>query len=143
MLWVWRRQRPILANIVGCVMSTVKPRELTRRLAPIDTNFSNAQHPDDTGNQASALIRQISLASIQEIDRLISDLRDLRTKIENRSSRIQDDVVEFAELSRSAVQLTKIVTDSVAQVQTSLGSNNSNSSGQTTDLEALRIAVTQ
>jgi hypothetical protein len=143
MLWDWRRQRPILANIVGCVMSTVKPRELTRRLAPIDTNFSNAQHPDDTGNQASALIRQISLASIQEIDRLISDLRDLRTKIENRSSRIQDDVVEFAELSRSAVQLTKIVTDSVAQVQTSPGSNNSNSSGQTTDLEALRIAVTQ
>ena len=124
-------------------MSTVKPRELTRSLAAIDASISNTQHPDDFGNQASTLVHQISLASIREIDRLISDLKDLRTKIENRSSRIQDDVVEFAELSRSAVQLTKIVSDSVAQVQTRSGANNSNSGGQPADLEALRIAVTQ
>jgi len=136
-------KKPILANIVGCVMSTAKPRELTRKLAAIDANNSNTQHPDDFGNQASTLVLQISLASIREIDRLISDLKDLRTKIENRSSRIRNDIVEFAELSRSAVQLTKIVSDSVAQVQTRSGANNSNSGGQPADLEALRIAVTQ
>lgn len=124
-------------------MSTAKPRELTRtnRLAAI--NVSNIQPPDDTGNQASALILQISLASIREIDCLIGDLRDLRTKLENRCSRVQDDIVEFAELSRSAVHLTKIVSDSVAQVERTPGSNNSSSGGETTDLEVVPIPATQ
>jgi hypothetical protein len=131
-------------NIVGCVMSTAKPRELTltNRLAAIDANISNAQHPDDTGNQASTLVLQISLASIREIDCLMGDLKDLRAKIEDRCGRIQDDIVEFAELSRSAVQLTKIVSDSVTQVERKSSSSNSSSIGETTDL-AVPIAATQ
>ncbi len=60
-------------------MSTLRPRELmrTKRVAAIDANISNAQNPDNAGNQASTLILQISLASTQEIDRLIGDLKDL------------------------------------------------------------------
>jgi hypothetical protein len=124
-------------------MSTAKPRELTRRLTRIDANISNAQHPDDMGTQSSALVLQISLASIEAIDSLIADLKDLRTKIENRRSRIQDDILEFAELSRSAVQVTKIVSDSVTQVQTRSGSNDPSSRGETMDLEVVPVAVTQ
>jgi hypothetical protein len=136
-------KRFILANIVGCVMSAAKPRELTRRLATIDANISNDEHPEDIGTQSSALILQISLASMQAIDSLIADLKDLRTRIENRRSRIQDDIIEFAELSRSAVQVTKIVSDSVAQVQTGPGSNDPSSSGSPMDLEVVSVAPTQ
>ena len=126
-------------------MSTVRPCELTRTksLAAIDANISNAQYPDETGNQASTLVLQISLASIREIDCLIGELKDLRAKLENRCSRIQNDIVEFAELSRSAVQLTKIVSDSVAQVERRPGSNDSSSSGETADLEVVPIASAQ
>jgi len=124
-------------------MSIAKPRELPRRLAAIDANISDAQHPDDIGTQSSALVLQISLVSIQAIDGLIDDLKDLRTKIENRRSRIQGDIIEFAELNRSAVQVTKIVSDSVAQVQTRPASNNPSSGGETADLEVVPVAGTQ
>lgn len=126
-------------------MSTVKPRELTRAKGRVaaDVNISNAQHPDDTASRASALVLQISLASIKEIDCLISDLNDLRTKIENRCSRMQDDIIEFAELSRSTAQVTKIVSDSVARVQTKPVSNSSSNRDQTANLEVASIAATQ
>jgi hypothetical protein len=124
-------------------MGTAKPREPTNRLAAINANLSNAQHPDDAGSQASALVLQISHLATQEIDFLISDLNGLRAKIEYRCSRIQDDVIEFAELSRSAVQVTKIVADSVAQVQTRPGSNHSSGSDRAADLEVASIAATQ
>jgi len=120
-------------------MSTARPREVTRRLAAIDANIFNAQQPDGAGNRASALVLQISIPSIREIDGLISELKDLRTKIENRCSRIRDDIGDFAELSQSAVQLTKIVLDSVAQVERT-GSNNSSG---TTGLEVVPLAPTQ
>jgi Adhesin lipoprotein len=55
---------------------------------------------------------------------LTDDLKDLSKKLENRSNRIQSDIVEYAELSQSAVQLTKIVSDSVAQVERRSGSDN-------------------
>lgn len=107
-------------------MSTVKPREQTRSNKPaeikepvwnVELQSSTVGKPEDTGKQASTLISQVSLASTREIDRLIHDLKTLRDKLENDSDRIQSDIVEYASLSQSAVQLTKIVTDSVAHVK--------------------------
>jgi hypothetical protein len=102
---------------VGCVMSTVKMRNLTRsnKSGAIDANSSNAEHPD-ISNEVRTLVSQISVVSTREIDRLISDLTQLRDKLEDDSNRIQADIVEYALLSQSAVQLTKVVSDSVAHV---------------------------
>ncbi len=98
-------------------MSTIRPRELTcsNELPAIDEHTSKAVHR--VGEQARALIRQISLTSTREVDWLIGDLNDLRDKLESRGSRIQTDIVEYASLSQSAVELAKIVTDSVLQVE--------------------------
>jgi hypothetical protein len=107
-------------------MSIVKPRELTRsdKSAEIEGNIRNlgqqsstVRQPEGTSKQASTLVREISLASTREIDRLIGDLKDLRDKLENDSNRIQAEIIEHASLSESAVQLTKIVSDSVAHVK--------------------------
>jgi len=106
-------------------MSTVKSAVLPRSNKPaeIEEVIWNVEHqgtlrpPEEIGKQASTLVRQISLSSTREIDRLIGDLKDLHKKLENRSRRIQNDIVEYAELCQSAVRLTKIVLDSVAQVE--------------------------
>ena len=110
-------------------MSTAKSTELMRSNKPAEIeevvwnvkNQRTARQPEDIGKQAATLVRQISLASTSEIDRLTNDLTDLRKKLENRGHRIQNDIVEYAELSQSAVQLTKIVSDSVAQVERTSG----------------------
>ena len=106
-------------------MSIVKTRELPRNNEPaeIEKAIWNVEHqnstvrqPEDTGKHASTLVRQISLASTREIDRLIGDLKHLRDKLENGGKRIQTDIIGYASLSQSAVQLTKIVSDSVTHV---------------------------
>jgi len=116
-------------------MSTVKSTGLPRSTKPAGIeeaiwsveNQGTVRQPEEIGKQASTLIHQISLASAREIDRLTDDLKGLRKKLENRSSRIQNDIVEYAELNRSAVQLTKIVSDSVAQVERRSGADNPSS----------------
>jgi len=128
----------------GCVMSTVKSTRLPRSIRPAEIeeaiwsveNQGTVRQPEEIGQQASALMRQISLASTREIDRLTDDLKDLQKKLENRSNRIQNDIVEYAELSQSAVQLTKIVSDSVAQVEGRSGSDN-----QSSNFERLESAI--
>jgi len=124
-------------------MSSVKSTGLPRSTKP-DESIWDVQHrqPEEVGKQASTLIRQISLASTREIDRLTDDLKDLRTKLENRSSRIQNDIIEYAELSQSAVQLTKIVSDSVAQVEGRSGSDNPGSSVERLDSAIVPMPAT-
>jgi len=101
-------------------MRSNKPAEIEQVVWNVENRRATRQ-PEDIGKQAATLVRQISLASTSEIDRLTNDLTDLRKKLENRGHRIQNDIVEYAELSQSAVQLTKIVSDSVAQVERTSG----------------------
>jgi hypothetical protein len=107
-------------------MSAVKPRELPQdnKAGGIEEinwrarrQTGTAHQPEDTGKQASTLICQLSRVSTREIDRLIDDLKNLRDKLESDGNRVQSDIVEYASLSQSALQLTKIVTDAVAHVK--------------------------
>ncbi|HXY02952.1 MAG TPA: hypothetical protein VEI49_05200 [Terriglobales bacterium] len=107
-------------------MNAVKPRELPQDNMAGGIEEINwrarrqtgmAHQPEDTGKQASTLVRQVSRVSTREMDRLIDDLKNLRDKLESDGNRIQSDIVEYASLSQSALQLTKIVTDAVAHVK--------------------------
>jgi hypothetical protein len=97
-------------------MRFIKPRDPARgeKPAAIDGIRPNVGHPGD-------IVRQMSLVSTYEIDRLIRDLENLRGKLEKDSHRIQAEIVEYASLSESAGQLTKIVSDSVSQVKNGSG----------------------
>jgi hypothetical protein len=107
-------------------MSIVKQREVTRNNKPVETegNVRDLRRrggivhlPEDGGEQASTLVGAVSVASTCEIDRLIDDLKNLRDKLENDGNRIQTDIIEYATLSQSAMQLTKIISDSMARVE--------------------------
>ena len=62
-------------------------------------------------------LKQVSASSCGEIDSLISNLRGLREKLVADRSRIEQDVAEFATFNQSVIQLTDVVSDSVAQVK--------------------------
>jgi hypothetical protein len=106
------KSNPTFPDPRGCAMRFMKPRDLARggKPAAIDGNMPNVGHPGD-------IVRQMSLMSTNEIDRLIHDLENLRGKLEIDSNRIQAEIVEYASLSQSAGQLTKIVSDSVTHVK--------------------------
>lgn len=70
-----------------------------------------------TADAVSTYLKQVCASSCGEIDSLISDLCGLREKLVTDGSRIEHDVAEFATLNQSVMQLTEVVSDSVAQVK--------------------------
>jgi hypothetical protein len=70
-----------------------------------------------TADTVSIYLKQVSSSSCSEIDSLIGDLCDLREKLVADGSRIEQDVLDFAMLNQSIIQLTEVVSDSVAQVK--------------------------
>jgi acetyl esterase/lipase len=112
-------------------MSTLKSREWMRNGRPteIEGNIrelvrqqgSAIRQSDPASEQAtnelSNLLRQVSLQSTREVDRLIDDLRRLREKLEEQGNRVQRDIVEYASLSQSVVQLTRIVSEGMTHVK--------------------------
>jgi hypothetical protein len=128
------------AKSTGLLRSN-KPAEIEEAIWNVESQ-GTVRQPEEIGKQASTLVRDISLSSTREIDRLIGDLKDLHKKLENRSTRIQNDILEYAELSQSAVQLTKIVSDSVAQIERRSGSDNPSSIVERLDSAILPMPAT-
>ena len=64
----------------------------------------------------SDLLGQVSKNSMREIDSLIGELRRLRGKLHTDGDRIQRDIEEYAALNQQVMQLTEIISDSVAKL---------------------------
>lgn len=90
-------------------------RELVRR----DTTALRQGNGDNevAANSLSSLLRRVSGNSAREIDNLISELKTLRDKLQADGTRVERDIVEYAALSQSVSQLTKIIADGVTQVK--------------------------
>ena len=69
-----------------------------------------------SGEHLGTLLRQVSKASMGEIDSLIVELKTLHKKLQTDGDRIQRDIAEHAELSQQVMQLTKIISDSVKKL---------------------------
>ena len=66
----------------------------------------------------TASVREISRVSIEEVDRLMSELQTLRRTLKTTGERIERDISEYAILSSQTSQITKIVLDGVKQLPT-------------------------
>jgi chemotaxis protein histidine kinase CheA len=91
-------------------------REFVRR------DFAGARRPaaapergeaETVASNIGSLLQRVSLSSVQEIDRLISDLTQLRARLHQEGERVQRQIVEYASLSQAAMQSTKIIADSL------------------------------
>jgi hypothetical protein len=87
-----------------------KIREFVRRdLAPM-------RRPPDSdlvaGNVGS-LLQRVTGSSLKEIDNLIAELQAQREKLLSESARVQREIIEYAKLSQSTMQSTKIITESL------------------------------
>jgi len=90
-------------------------RELVRRDS---SALRQTESDSDTAaNNLNALLRRVSGSSTREIDHLIGELRNLREKLQADGNRVQRDIVEYAALSQSVIQLTKIISEGVTHVK--------------------------
>ena len=70
-------------------------------------------------NNISKLLQRVAGTSVQEIDRLIAELQILRDRLHAEGNRVQREIAEYARLSQSAMQSTKIIADGLSNWKTS------------------------
>jgi hypothetical protein len=66
-------------------------------------------------NNISTLLQRVAGSSVQEIDRLIAELQTLRELLQAEGVRVQREITEYAHLSQSAMQSTKVITESLSK----------------------------
>jgi hypothetical protein len=133
---IWCRNRPLGAHIMmmrtltGVIMTAMKSgkpidldsareaevegeiREFVRRDG---SSLRRAPETDSevVANNISSLLQRVAGTSVQEIDRLISELQSLREILQNEGARVQREITEYAHLSQSAMASTKIIAESL------------------------------
>ena len=68
---------------------------------------------ETVANNIGSLLQRVSANSVQEIDRLIGELKTLRDRLQYEAERVQREIVEYADMSQAAMQSTKIIVESL------------------------------
>ena len=66
-------------------------------------------------NSVVTLLQRVAGTSVQDIDGLISELQILRETLQEQGARVERKLAEYAHLSQSAMQSTKVIAESLAQ----------------------------
>src|SRR5262245_8164659 len=82
-------------------------REFVRR------DIADLRRPSENDGKLVAdnvglLLQRVSANSVQEIDRLINDLKTLRERLHDEGERVRRKIVEYASLSQAAMQSTEV-----------------------------------
>ncbi len=88
-----------------------------RQSAPQGSDHVEVDDVKLTTNDLENLTRRMSLASTREIDSLIGELKTLRQKLATDGGRLERQLAEYAGLSQSVTQLTKIISEGLTHLE--------------------------
>jgi hypothetical protein len=93
------------------------PEFVRREVAPVRPNGGEGA-PRPHGSEAvagnvSSLLERVSVTSVQEIDRVINELNVLKQRLQQESDRVAREITEYASLSQTAMQSTKVIAESL------------------------------
>jgi hypothetical protein len=96
-------------------------REFVRRDASIARRARGEveQAPDPVTDNLNALIRRVSGASLDEIDRVILELQSVREMLRTEGDRVSREISGYASLSHAAMTAMKVISESLTQWKSS------------------------
>jgi len=100
-------QQPRENGVEGEIREFVRRDGQALRRAP-ETDSELVAH------NISTLLQRVAGTSVQEVDRLIGELQQLRELLHQEGARVQREITEYAHLSQSAMQSTKIIAESLS-----------------------------
>jgi hypothetical protein len=63
----------------------------------------------------NSLLQRVTATSVQEIDKLITELQALSNMLHSEASRVQREIVQYSTFTQAALQSTKIIAESLEQ----------------------------
>lgn len=98
------------ANVEAAVEGEI--REFVRRDPAALRRTSEGDSELVAGN-INMLLQRVAGTSVQDIDRLIGELQTLRDVLQSEGARVQREITQFAHLSQSAMQSTRVIAESL------------------------------
>lgn len=98
-------------------------REFVRR----DVSFLRRQRSDSgqavetPADNLNALIRRVSAASTEEIDRVVVELQSVREMLNKEGERVSREIAGYASLNHAAMTAMKVISESISQWKTAPG----------------------
>ena len=104
-----RRRRP-LSRVRSANLSGATSRYLRRQ-----RNDVEQPAPEPVADNLNVLIRRVSGASMDEIDRVILELQGVREMLRSEGERVSREIAGYASLSHAAMTAMKVIGDSLTQ----------------------------
>jgi N-acetyl-beta-hexosaminidase len=90
-------------------------REFVRR----DVVSNPGRQPENesllVAGNINSLLQRTTATSVQEIDKLITELQTLNSMLHNESSRVQREIVQYSTFTQATLRSTKIIAESLEQ----------------------------
>ena len=90
-------------------------REFVRRDVAFLRRQRNETDGDPVSDNLNSLIRRVSGASMEEIDRVILELQGVRDMLRSEGERVSREIAGYAALSHAAMTAMKVIGDSLKQ----------------------------
>jgi hypothetical protein len=90
-------------------------REFVRRdVMPMRRKQAQTGEPEAAATQINALVQRVAGLSLEEIDRLIEELRSLHALLESEGERVQRELASYARLSQATISSTKVISENLS-----------------------------
>jgi hypothetical protein len=63
----------------------------------------------------NSVLQRVTATSVQEIDKLITELQTLRDMLDSEAARVQREIIQYSTLTHVALQSTKAIAESLTQ----------------------------
>jgi hypothetical protein len=90
-----------------------KIREFVRRDVVSNPGCQPENDSQLVASNVNSVLQRVTETSVQEIDKLITDLQALSNMLDSEASRVQREVVQYSTFTQAALQSTKIIAESL------------------------------
>jgi len=90
-----------------------KIREFVRRDVVSNPGCQPENDSQLVASNVNSVLQRVTETSVQEIDKLITDLQTLSNMLDSEASRVQREVVQYSTFTQAALQSTKIIAESL------------------------------
>jgi cation transport regulator ChaC len=88
-------------------------REFVRRDVLADPGSQPESESHLVASNINAVLHGATATSVQEIEKLISELQALRDMLHREAARVEREIVQYSNLTQAALQSTKTITESL------------------------------
>jgi hypothetical protein len=92
-------------------------REFVRRGVETNPGRQPENESELVASNINSLLQRVTATSVQEIDKLITELESSRDMLQSEAARVQREIIQYSTLSQAARQSTKIITESLTQLK--------------------------